>query len=435
MGDVAVRIEGLGKQYRIGEQLRRFDTFGEALMSSVTMPFKRMGRILRGEVVGSVDLTEIIWALRDISFEVKKGEVVGIIGFNGAGKSTLLKILSRITEPSEGFAEVYGRVGALLEVGTGFHPELTGRENVYLNGSILGMTRSEIDSKFDEIVAFSGIEQFVDTPIKHYSSGMGLRLGFAVAAHLEPEILIVDEVLAVGDAAFQAKCIGKMGEVANSGRTVLFVSHNMSAVVQLCSKAYLLEKGRLKTSGDTMSVIQQYLSGSERIAEVDLTRHDGRRKSYHQLMTNARLFSSGMITSSISTGDSLTLEVDCQVTDLSLIKTLHFGFLVRDGLGTPLFSANTNQYKVQTINNGERTRFRVHMDQLPLAPGTYTISLYLGNGATDNDVVENAITFDVLWTENPNLAYPPRVKWGPMYVPVQWEVAVLDGLLINGVRS
>jgi lipopolysaccharide transport system ATP-binding protein len=262
MGDVALRVEGLGKQYRIGKAEAAYRTFRDVLADTLSAPFRRAVGLLRGNAAAANNLSETIWALRDVSFEVKKGEVVGIIGRNGAGKSTLLKILSSITEPSIGEAKLYGRVGALLEVGTGFHPELTGRENIYLNGAILGMSRAEIRRKFDEIVAFAEVEKFIDTPVKHYSSGMGLRLGFAVAAHLEPEILIVDEVLAVGDAAFQKKCLGKMGEVAGEGRTVLFVSHNMAAVNQLCGRAVWLNNGQSVADGETNAVVQLYLESN-----------------------------------------------------------------------------------------------------------------------------------------------------------------------------
>jgi lipopolysaccharide transport system ATP-binding protein len=215
---------------------------------------------LRGQATGAAELDETIWALKDVSFEVKRGEVVGIIGCNGAGKSTLLKILSRITEPTTGFVDIYGRVGLLLEVGTGFHLELTGRENIYLNGAILGMTRGEIEQKFDEIVAFAEVERFIDTPVKHYSSGMRLRLGFAVAAHLEPEILLVDEVLAVGDARFQKKCLDKMEDVGQQGRTVLFVSHNMPAITRLCERTILLDEGQMLQDGPSPQVVRTYLN-------------------------------------------------------------------------------------------------------------------------------------------------------------------------------
>ncbi|MDH5738842.1 MAG: ABC transporter ATP-binding protein [Nitrospira sp.] len=259
MGDIAIRVEGIGKQYRMGKA-EKYKTLRDTLASGFTAPFRAVGRLLGGGEANEAGLDEQFWALKEVSFEVKQGEVIGVIGGNGAGKSTLLKILSRITEPTTGFAEIHGRVGSLLEVGTGFHPELTGRENTYLNGAILGMTRKEIAKKFDEIVAFSEVDKFIDTPVKHYSSGMYLRLAFAVAAHLEPEILIIDEVLAVGDAGFQRKCLGKMGAVAKEGRTVLFVSHNMGAITQLCETAVQLEKGKLKRSGTATEVVDAYLS-------------------------------------------------------------------------------------------------------------------------------------------------------------------------------
>lgn len=257
MNNVAIRAENLGKMYRIGEKQAGYSTLRDTVVDIFFSPLRRARSLLRGEAAS--DLKQEIWALRDVSFEIPRGEAVGIVGHNGAGKSTLLKILSRITEPTQGSADIFGRVGALLEVGTGFHPELTGRENLYLNGAILGMSRVEIDRKFDEIVSFAGVEQFIDTPVKHYSSGMGLRLGFAVAAHLEPEILVVDEVLAVGDAQFQKKSLGKMNDVANAGRTVLFVSHNMAAVQNLCRTGIWLDKGRVADFGPIEQVVSNYV--------------------------------------------------------------------------------------------------------------------------------------------------------------------------------
>ena len=260
MSDIAIRIEGLSKQYYIGKKLTKSPTLRDNLADAFAAPFRRAGNLLRGQATGAAELDEKIWALKDVSFEVKRGEVVGIIGRNGAGKSTLLKVLSRITEPTEGYADVYGRVGSLLEVGTGFHQELTGRENIYLNGAILGMTRAEIEHKFDEIVAFAEVEKFIDTPVKHYSSGMRLRLGFAVAAHLEPEILLVDEVLAVGDARFQKKCLNKMQDVGQEGRTVLFVSHNMPSITRLCERTILLDEGKVLEDGPSYQVVSVYLN-------------------------------------------------------------------------------------------------------------------------------------------------------------------------------
>jgi len=258
--DVVIRAEGLGKKYVIGHQAERQDTLRDTLSRNARNLIRSGRDLLTGRAMVGGDEVEEFWALRDVDFEVARGEVVGIIGRNGAGKSTLLKILSRITEPSSGRVTVRGRVASLLEVGTGFHPELTGRENIYLNGSILGMSRAEIRRKFDEIVAFAEVDKFLDTPVKRYSSGMYVRLAFAVAAHLEPEILIVDEVLAVGDASFQKKCLGKMEEVAGHGRTVLFVSHNMAAVTRLCSRAMLLEAGRLVDRGSATSVVSSYFA-------------------------------------------------------------------------------------------------------------------------------------------------------------------------------
>ncbi len=250
-----IEVTGLGKTYRLGGQDRAFDTFRDAMVSALTRPFRRRGASGRGGAAETID------ALRGVSFTVDEGEVVGLVGRNGAGKSTLLKILSRITRPSAGRAALYGRVGSLLEVGTGFHPELTGRENIFLSGTILGMRRAEVRKKFDAIVAFAGIGRFLDTPVKHYSSGMHVRLGFAVAAHLEPEILLVDEVLAVGDAAFQKKCLGKMDEVSRAGRTVIFVSHNMTAVRSLCPRALWIDEGALVRDGPAGEVVDAYLRG------------------------------------------------------------------------------------------------------------------------------------------------------------------------------
>lgn len=252
----AIRVERLGKRYRLGASQRAYSTLREKLTSAVLAPVRRAAAVLRGQ--STIVSRETIWALRDVSIEIDRGEVIGVIGRNGAGKTTLLKILSRITEPTEGRAEIYGRVGSLLEVGTGFHPELTGRENIYLNGAILGMKRVEIDRKFDEIVAFAEVERFIDTQVKHYSSGMFLRLAFAVAAHLDPDILLIDEVLAVGDQAFQKKCLEKVGEITGEGRTVLFVSHNLYAVQALCKSVLWMDQGGIRELGETGRVTASY---------------------------------------------------------------------------------------------------------------------------------------------------------------------------------
>ncbi|MGD8433922.1 MAG: ABC transporter ATP-binding protein, partial [Syntrophobacterales bacterium] len=278
MSDLAIRVDGLSKQYRIGSKQQGYKTLRDTLAATLLSPFRRAQDLLRGQAYGAAELGETIWALKDVSCEIKRGEVVGIIGPNGAGKTTLLKILSRITEPTEGQAEIQGRVGSLLEVGTGFHPELTGRENIYLNGAILGMKKAEIEQKFDEMVSFAEIDKFIDTPVKHYSSGMYVRLAFAVAAHLEPEILLVDEVLAVGDMAFQKKCLGKMDDVAKEGRTVLFVSHNMGAIQQLTERSILLENGKLILDAKTPKVVEVYLD--ETVASETTTNLETKREDF-----------------------------------------------------------------------------------------------------------------------------------------------------------
>jgi len=269
MNDTVIKVENLSKLYRIGSPQNDYRTLRDTITDAFITPFRKLKRRAENEelewdsnlsILGSLPSLDTIWALKDVSLKIKRGEVVGIIGRNGAGKSTLLKILSRITEPTQGYAQIYGRVGSLLEVGTGFHPELTGRENIFLNGAILGMKKAEIKQKFDEIVAFAEVEKFIDTPVKHYSSGMYVRLAFAVAAHLEPEILLVDEVLSVGDAQFQKKCLGKMRDVAKEGRTVLFVSHQMGAVDSLCSRAIHIRSGQLVEDGEPQTIIDHYLS-------------------------------------------------------------------------------------------------------------------------------------------------------------------------------
>lgn len=259
MDDLALSVRGLGKRYRIGVKQVPYKTIRESITNLATAPFRRRQTGADGGSFSKSGEVDFISALRDVSFEVHRGEALGIIGSNGSGKSTLLRILSRVTDPTEGHAEIYGRVGSLLEVGTGFHPELTGRENVYLNGAILGMRKAEIKDKFDAIVKFAGLERFMDTPVKHYSSGMYVRLAFAVAAHVEPEIMLVDEVLAVGDLEFQRKCLGKMQNVASEGRTVLFVSHNMQAISRLCTKSIWLDQGRIVKIGPTASVVAEYV--------------------------------------------------------------------------------------------------------------------------------------------------------------------------------
>jgi lipopolysaccharide transport system ATP-binding protein len=338
MSNLAIRVENLSKQYRIGAPQPRYKTIRESLMNGLTVPVRRLRSTFQPSNLQPAN-DNYVWALKDVSFNVKQGEVVGIIGRNGAGKSTLLKILSRITEPTEGRAEVYGRVGSLLEVGTGFHPELTGRENIYLNGAILGMKKAEIERKFDEIVAFAEVEKFIDTPIKHYSSGMYVRLAFAVAAHLEPEILLVDEVLSVGDAAFQKKCLGKMGEVAKEGRTVLFVSHNMPAVLALCQRAVFLERGAISLDATAQKVVETYLAFTAGgAAEVLWEFNEAPGNHIAKLRAVRVCTSAGEVSRDHQISQPIILEM--QFWCLGSAVRLNTSFLVHNSIDTCIFAAN-----------------------------------------------------------------------------------------------
>ncbi len=335
MGAAAIRVDGLGKRYRIGGPAKGYRTLRESLMGAGAASLRAVKSLMRR---GKPDTAaESFWALKDVSFEVGRGEVIGIIGRNGAGKSTLLKVLSRITDPTEGWADIHGRVGSLLEVGTGFHPELTGRENVFLNGAILGMRRDEVRRKFDDIVAFAEVERFIDTPVKRYSSGMYLRLAFAVAAHLEPEILIVDEVLAVGDAAFQKKCLGKMESVAGEGRTVLFVSHDMTNIAVLCDSVLLLEGGRVRMAGSPTAVIEEYMRQS--VAARPSIAWDMDSAPGDELARIVGVQASGRLADG---GDSFALQGSVSLTVEFVVTAdglrLNPVFLVKNALGTTVFS-------------------------------------------------------------------------------------------------
>lgn len=375
MNDVAVRIENLGKLYKIGARQESYRTLRETLTGFFTYPFRRRRQAAHGSHRSK---GEDFWALKDLSLEVKKGEVVGIIGRNGAGKTTLLKILSRITEPTVGQAEIYGRVGSLLEVGTGFHPELTGRENIYLNGAILGMRKAEIDRKFDAIVAFAEVDKFLDTPVKRYSSGMYIRLAFGVAANLEPDILLVDEVLAVGDAAFQKKCLGKMDEVAKGGRTVLFVSHNMEAVLNLCGNCFVLNDGALVFQGPTEEALKFYLNSSSN-AQSALEAHilykspTERPKRVAQISRIEVLDESGNPKPVIYTWDSLILRVHYSST-----REVANGSVILD-------IRDFKQQRLIVLDSGFKVPLRkgrhyvdCFIPSLPLSAGDY----YLGAGLT-----------------------------------------------------
>lgn len=361
----AIEVSGLSKHYVIQHESRH-----DNLRDTLHHTARKLWRRYRW---GTGFETEEFWALRDVSFSVQPGEVVGIIGRNGAGKSTLLKILSRITEPTAGTIRLRGRVASLLEVGTGFHPDLTGRENIFLNGAILGMSRAEIARKFDEIVAFAEIERFLDTPVKRYSSGMYVRLAFAVAAHLEPEILIVDEVLAVGDAQFQKKCLGKMQEVAEkNARTVLFVSHNLSAVRHLCRKGLLFESGRLTLASDTGSCIDAYLREASRpLHEREKVRRTG---SGQIRLTGFRTEDeSGATAATIPSGKPCTLVFDYESTDRLAGRAVDVGFGIHASTGERLFVFYASQVKQSFAGVHSRGQFRCRIPGLPLASGRYTV--------------------------------------------------------------
>jgi lipopolysaccharide transport system ATP-binding protein len=375
MLNVAVSVENLWKQYRIG-QTERYKTLRDSIMDSLHAPF-RMLASLTSEKRDSTSLQEdkrLFWALEDVSFSIKYGEAVGIIGRNGAGKSTLLKIISRITEPTRGMIDIYGRVGSLLEVGTGFHPELTGRENIYLNGAILGMRKAETQAKFDEIVAFSEVEKFIDTPVKYYSSGMYMRLAFSVAAHLEPEILLVDEVLAVGDAAFQKKCLGKMGDVAQQGRTVLFVSHNMQAIRQLCQRAILLEAGSIIADGAALEVTEQYLQTVPHAdSSADIAGIIAQLPPDPSIrFRNISIEQDGLATNQVVTGKPVQISIEYDV--LETTHGLRVYFVLTDAADTILFRsfAHSEENELPTMNPG-RYISRATLPADFLAPISYHI--------------------------------------------------------------
>jgi lipopolysaccharide transport system ATP-binding protein len=368
MGDLAISARGIGKQYRVGQQDAVFVTLRDVIADRVRHGAKKAAATVgRGEVAPA-EPASFIWPLRDVSFEIHRGETVGLVGLNGAGKTTLLKVLSRVTEPTEGRAEIHGRVGSLLEAGAGFHPELTGRENVYLNGAILGMQRATIERRFDEIVQFAGVEQFLDTPVKRYSTGMYVRLAFAVAAHLETEVLFVDEVLAVGDADFQRRCLAKIQEVAQGDRAVVFVSHSMAAVRRICTRGLLLEGGRLVADGKMDDVVDRYLSRSaEQVAGAD----DIPTESF--VVSGVRIDSpSGEV---VKTFEPLDIEVTVTARRTVHEPTLFVGVLSVDNqrIAGIDFKDHAEPTPMQA---GDRRVFSARIDSLPLLPGAYRLELH-----------------------------------------------------------
>jgi lipopolysaccharide transport system ATP-binding protein len=410
----AIQATAVGKRYRIGVRAR-YRSLRDVIMSIATRPFR-----------GGSEEGGTFWALSDVSFHVRHGDVIGLIGRNGAGKSTLLKILSRITEPTTGEIAITGRIGSLLEVGTGFHPELTGRENIFLNGAILGMRRAEIARKFDEIVNFSEVERFLDTPVRHYSSGMYMRLAFAVAAHLEPEILIVDEVLAVGDAAFQRKCLGKMGDVAKQRRTVLFVSHNMSAINRLCQSVIWLDAGRIVESGPTASVVAQYLSANSS-HEGSFEWPEGTANpgvDEFKLLAMRIQGHTGGVTSVVDARYPFYVSFDYRIE--KPLPQCRIGFVVATADGTSVFegydSDNAHDHNTPGLH-GARVpgtfRIRCEIPGELLLPGRYILSFNAGMPGIKNLLyVENLLTFTVEQTRTmsevsvtPEGMIKPKLKW------------------------
>jgi lipopolysaccharide transport system ATP-binding protein len=380
MSDTVIRVENLSKRYKIGVREKRAKTMRQAVKGIVSSPFKYLNSVLREPTP-----EEVFWALQNVSFEVKRGDVVGIIGRNGAGKSTLLKILSQITEPTSGYAEIRGRVGSLLEVGTGFHPDLTGRENTYLNGTIMGMRKREIDRRFDEIVDFAGVEKFIDTPVKHYSSGMYTRLAFAVAAHLEPEILIVDEVLAVGDLKFQTKCLGKMKEVGQSGRTILIVSHNMSSIQALCTRCVLLQAGNVVLDSDPTSTVQLYLQDASTSTSFVREKQRNGKPS---------LVSGKILSNSEFRNEKIQIVVEIFAEEIGKAA---IDLRLSDSVGVPVGRGNLGSFRPSQIielDTGlNHISFTFPINQL--AVGTYFISLDLSfPWAEYYDRVENCLLLE-----------------------------------------
>jgi len=393
MSKIAIEVASLAKEYHIGGLQKSYYRLTDQLADVFMAPFRRAGKLLRGQTTGAAELDEIIWALKDVSFQIQPGEVVGIIGRNGAGKSTLLKILSGITDPTEGYADIYGRVGSLLEVGTGFHPELTGRENIYLNGAILGMKRAEIERKLDEIVAFAEIDKFLDTPVKHYSSGMHVRLAFSVAAHLEPEILLVDEVLAVGDMAFQRKCLGKMDDVAHEGRTVLFVSHNMGLLQTLCNRGIFLKHGTVFADGTITEAVDAYLQTLEQARSQDLSKRTDRKGQGKVRVVGAEVTSGSNGASSILKTGHPARFVFCIN---AIVPGLACDFSIYDTIGQPVTSFKSKVHGPEDVYDPKNSqRIVCELDELLLLPGRYRIDVAIVGDSRLQDFIEAAAVFEV----------------------------------------
>jgi lipopolysaccharide transport system ATP-binding protein len=422
MSDIAISVEGLSKSYLIGHRSaprERYTALRDVVGHGARNFARKTADLVRGRQIVQGDEVEEFWALKDVSFEVKRGEVFGIIGRNGAGKSTLLKILSRITEPTKGRVSIRGRVASLLEVGTGFHPELTGRENVYLNGAILGMTRGEIRRKFDEIVAFAEVEKFLDTPVKRYSSGMYVRLAFAVAAHLEPEILVVDEVLAVGDLSFQNKCLGKMQDVAQtSGRTVLFVSHNMGAMVSLCRTGILLENGKLVAQENIQTLVQKYISSSNETSHVDLERRTDRSGDGNVRLTSLKIQDADPAAKISSTS---RLRITSNYQSDNVLRNAQVMIGIYNNANSCVYFLSSDAFQPLPQQMPATGQVTCLTGPMSLAPGLYYINIAICRGSAWEDYIKQAATFEVHHSEAFADARSP-LRWDAMCVlDQQWS--------------
>lgn len=398
MSEIAIRVEGLGKKYRLGAGQEPYHSLRDTVAGAASTPLKLAKWLAKGaRGADNFSRKPEFWALKDVNFEVKQGEVLGVIGRNGAGKSTLLKLVSEITEPTEGRIALIGRVASLLEVGTGFHPELTGRENTFLNGAILGMGRSEVARKFDEIVAFAEVEQFIDTQVKHYSSGMYMRLAFAVAAHLEPEILIIDEVLAVGDAVFQKKCLGKMAEVSRTGRTILFVSHSVSAITSLCSRCLLLDTGALAQDGLPAVVIDSYMSSVEagdyaqQIARSN-RRGNGEVQFVDFTIENRR----GDKLQEITSGEECTIRLAYASSSNAELRNCRVSLAINDALGQMLFLCSSETTYSGELKLPPSGTIDCLIPRFPLSIGRYYATLFFERATNIEDLIESGVVINVV---------------------------------------
>lgn len=425
MSENAIEVQRLGKKFYIGQAERQADVM-TSVINAVTGPFRRMASLIRNRLPESADVE--FWALRDVSFEVKQGEVFGVIGRNGAGKSTLLKTLTGISAPSEGLARIYGRIGSLLEVGTGFHPELTGRENIYMNGTLLGMKTSEIRKHFDEIVDFSGVEQFIDTPIKRFSSGMQVRLAFSVAAHLDPEVLLVDEVLSVGDAEFRRKSMGKMQEVTGQGRTVLLVSHNMPSIQNLCNRVMLMEGGRMVMVDEPAKVINEYLKRTHTApteASLDLREHEGRADGSTPTLTRVRVLNGvGEEDGTVPVGGTVSFEISLDTGDRTIIGAW-LVISVMDTNDVRVAKLRTlNQYNESLTLQGEQ-KYTCTWTDCNLAPGEYRLDIEVRTSMVQGktlDSISRAVAFEVIASDYFGTGRIMHNNGGMIWVKAHWEL-------------